>query len=456
MKCKTLFDKIWDNHIVKTIENGPEIIFIDREYIHEVTSPTAFETLRNRNIKVLMPNRITAVCDHNVPTHNRKRPVDDPLSEKQLSTLEKNCKDFNIDFYNLEHEYNGIVHVIGPELGLTRPGMTIVCGDSHTSTHGALGCIAFGIGTSEVENVTASQCLLQYKPLQMNIIVEGKLKDGVTSKDLALYILAKYGTDFGTKHFIEFSGPVISEMSIEARMTLCNMSIEMGARGGIIAPDIKTFEYVKNTPLSPKDKDFEDALSYWKTLYTDKDAKFDKTIKINASEIIPMITFGTNPGMGIPITEQIPDKTDDKKFVRALRYMNFKAGETLIGKKIDYVFIGSCTNGRIEDFRICAQILKGKKIAENVTVWIVPGSFSVLKQIKNEGLDKIFKDSGAEMRLPGCSACLGMNADKIPEGKYCVSTSNRNFEGRQGSGSRTLLASVYTATACAIAGKVVY
>lgn len=453
METSTLFDKIWNNHIVKTIDGGPDVLFIDRQYMHEVTSPAAFENIRRRGIKPLMPERITAICDHNIPTHNHLRPVQDPLSEAQISALERNTKDFNIPFFGLDHPYNGILHVVGPELGLTQPGMTIVCGDSHTSTHGALGCIAFGIGTSEVETVTAAQCLLQYKPKQMNIRIEGSLSKGVTSKDLALYILLQYGTDLGTGYFIEFSGSTISSMSVESRMTLCNMSIEMGARGALIAPDSKTIEYIRHTPYAPKDLD--KAIKYWQTLFSDPDAEFDKTIEINASNVSAMITYGTNPGMAMPIDGEIPDHTDDKKFVRALRYMDFHAGEKLIGKPIQNIFIGSCTNGRIEDFRLAAHIINNRKIADGVKVWIVPGSAQVLKQIKEEGLDKIFTTAGAELRLPGCSACLGMNADKVPSGNYCVSTSNRNFEGRQGAGARTILASPITAAASAVTGLIV-
>lgn len=452
MKGKTLFDKIWEAHVVKTIKDGPDVLFIDRQYMHEVTSPAAFEGLRQRGIKPLMPNRITAACDHNVPTINYKRPVDDPLSEAQIAALERNTQQFEIPFYGLGNPCNGILHVIGPELGLTQPGMTIVCGDSHTSTHGALGCIAFGIGTSEVETVTATQCLLQYKPQQMNIIVEGSLQKGVTSKDLALYLLYKYGTDFGTGYFIEFSGSTIKNLSVESRMTLCNMSIEMGARGALIAPDSRTIEYIKNTLNAPRD--WGNAVKYWQSLFSDPDAVFNKSIKVNADEVPVMITYGTNPGMAMPIDGIIPDLSDDKKFVRALRYMGFSSGEKLIGKPIQNVFIGSCTNGRIEDFRLAAEIMRGRKVAEGVTVWIVPGSNHVLEQIKAEGLDTIFTNAGAEVRLPGCSACLGMNADKIPSGNYCVSTSNRNFEGRQGAGARTILASPITAAWAAVKGKI--
>lgn len=453
METSTLFDKIWKAHVVKTIEGGPDVLFIDRQYMHEVTSPAAFEGIRRRGIKPLMPERITAICDHNIPTHNHLRPVQDTLSEAQISALERNTKDFNIPFFGLDHPYNGILHVVGPELGLTQPGMTIVCGDSHTSTHGALGCIAFGIGTSEVETVTATQCLLQYKPKQMNIRIEGSLSKGVTSKDLALYILSQYGTDLGTGYFIEFSGSTISSLSVESRMTLCNMSIEMGARGALIAPDSKTIEYIRHTPYAPKD--FNIAVKHWQTLYSDPNAVFDKIIEVNASDVPIMITYGTNPGMAMPLDGVIPDNSDDKKFVRALRYMGFAVGEKLIGKPIQNVFIGSCTNGRIEDFRLAAHIINNRKIADGVKVWIVPGSAQVLNQIKEEGLDKIFTTAGAELRLPGCSACLGMNADRVPSGNYCVSTSNRNFEGRQGAGSRTILASPITASAAAVTGLIV-
>lgn len=452
METSTLFDKIWKAHVVKTIEGGPDVLFIDRQYMHEVTSPAAFEGIRRRGIKPLMPERITAICDHNIPTHKHLRPVQDPLSEAQISALERNTKDFNIPFFGLDHPYNGILHVVGPELGLTQPGMTIVCGDSHTSTHGALGCIAFGIGTSEVETVTATQCLLQYKPKQMNIKIEGSLSKGVTSKDLALYILSQYGTDLGTGYFIEFSGSTISSLSVESRMTLCNMSIEMGARGALIAPDSKTIEYIRHTPYAPKN--FNKAITHWQTLFSDPDAIFDKIIEVNASNVSAMITYGTNPGMAMPLDGVIPDNSDDKKFVRALRYMGFAVGEKLIGKPIQNVFIGSCTNGRIEDFRLAAHIINNRKIANGVKVWIVPGSAQVLNQIKEEGLDKIFTTAGAELRLPGCSACLGMNADRVPSGNYCVSTSNRNFEGRQGAGARTILASPITAAWAAVKGVI--
>ncbi len=451
----TLFDKIWNNHVVKTIEGGPDVLFIDRQYMHEVTSPAAFEGIRRRGVKPLMPERITAICDHNIPTHNHLRPVQDPLSEAQISALERNTEDFNIPFFGLDHPYNGILHVVGPELGLTQPGMTIVCGDSHTSTHGALGCIAFGIGTSEVETVTAAQCLLQYKPKQMNIRIEGSLSKGVTSKDLALYILSQYGTDLGTGYFIEFSGSTISGLSVESRMTLCNMGIEMGARGALIAPDQTTIDYIKNRRYAPQGEDFVKAEKQWRQLFTDPGAHFDKTVEIDATKVPVMITYGTNPGMAMPIDGVIPDRTDDKKFVRALRYMDFIAGEKLIGKPIQNVFIGSCTNGRIEDFRLAAHIINNRKIADGVKAWIVPGSNQVLNQIKEEGLDKIFTTAGAELRLPGCSACLGMNADRVPSGNYCVSTSNRNFEGRQGEGARTILASPLTAAAAAVTGLIV-
>ena len=454
MKGKTLFDKIWEKHIVKQIPDGPCVLFIDREYMHEVTSPQAFEALRKRGIGVLMPHRITATCDHNVPTKDRVRPLPDALSEAQISTLEKNTKDFGLTYFGLDHQYNGIVHVIGPELGLTQPGMTIVCGDSHTSTHGALGCIAFGIGTGEVENVTASQCLLQYKPMQMRITVNNNLQKGVTSKDLALYILSKKGTDCGTKRFIEFAGSAIKNLSVEARMTLCNMSIEMGARGGIVAPDQLTFDYVKGRKYAPQGADFDKAVESWKQLATDANAIFDDELTFDAAVMPPMITYGTNPGMGIEIDGVVPSNSNIKGLDEALKYMGLQKGEKLLGKPIDYVFIGSCTNGRIEDLRMAAQILKGRKIAKNVEVLIVPGSNEVMRQAEKEGLNQIFKEAGAELRLAGCSACLAMNADKIPAGKYCVSTSNRNFEGRQGTGARTMLASPYTAAAAAVTGVI--
>ena len=451
---KTLFDKVWDNHVVKSIPNGPQILYIDKHLIHEVTSPQAFNELKERKIPLFRPNQIVATADHNTPTKNQHLPVKDDLSRNQLEQLSKNCLENNITLYNLGHKYNGIVHVMAPELGITQPGMTMVCGDSHTSTHGAFGTIAFGIGTSQVAQVFASQCLLLKKPKSLRVTVNGKLKNGVLPKDVILYVISKLGTNSGTGYFCEYAGSVFENMSMEGRMTVCNMSIEMGARGGIIAPDKTTFEYIKNRKFSPKGNEYEKKLKYWKTLKSDDGAIFDKEFHFDANDIEPMITYGTNPGMGIKISENIPLESNHS-FKKSLNYMNFKAGESLINKPVNYVFIGSCTNSRIEDFRIAAEYVEGKQKAKNVTAWLVPGSRQVEMQIKKEGLNKIFESAGFELRQPGCSACLAMNDDKIPAGEYCVSTSNRNFEGRQGPGSRTILASPLVAAATAIEGKIV-
>ncbi len=456
---KTLFDKIWEAHVIQNVEDGPTQLYIDRHYCHEVTSPQAFNGLRERNIKVFRPEKTTATPDHNIPTWDQDKPIADPVSKNQVDTLTKNCEEFGITLYALGHEKNGVVHVVGPENGLTQPGMTIVCGDSHTSTHGAFGSIAFGIGTSEVEMVLASQCILQPKPKRMLIQIDGELEKGVTSKDLILYVISKLTTSGATGHFIEFAGSAITDLSMEARMTVCNMSIEMGARGGLIAPDEKTFEYVKGREFAPKGDEWEKALAYWKTLKTDDDAVFDKEYHFDAKDIEPMITYGTNPGMGVGITGNIPtlDSINEAgriSFQKSMNYMEFEAGDAMLGKKVDYVFIGSCTNGRIEDFRAFADAIKGKQKAEDVVVWIVPGSKQVEKQAIEEGLDKIFEAAGMVMRQPGCSACLAMNEDKVPAGKYSVATSNRNFEGRQGPGARTMLASPLTAAAAAITGVI--
>jgi len=451
---KTLFDKVWDAHVVDVIENGPQILYIDKHLIHEVTSPQAFNELKQRGIPVARPDKIVATADHNTPTINQHLPIKDELSRKQLAQLSKNCKANNIPLYDLGHKNNGIVHVIAPELGFTQPGMTIVCGDSHTSTHGAFGTIAFGIGTSQVAQVFASQCLLLQKPKSLRVNVNGKLKNGVLPKDVILYIIAKLGTNSGTGYFCEYAGNVFEEMSMEGRMTVCNMSIEMGARGGMISPDQTTFDYVEGKEFAPKGDEFDKKVAYWKTLPTDSNAVFDQEYFIDASDIEPMITYGTNPGMGIKITENIPD-LNDSSFEKSLEYMNFKKGESLINKPINYVFIGSCTNSRIEDFRIAAEYVKGKQKATNVNAWLVPGSQKVAKQITEEGLHTVFEEAGFVLRQPGCSACLAMNDDKIPEGEYCVSTSNRNFEGRQGQGSRTILASPLVAAATAVEGKII-
>ena len=454
----TLFDKVWDSHVVRKIEDGPDVFYIDRHLIHEVTSPVAFLGLKNRNIGVLHPEKTFAVADHNTPTINQHLPVSDPLSAKQLKTLEDNAKKYGIIHWGLGHKNNGIVHVVGPENGITLPGATIVCGDSHTSTHGAFGAIAFGIGTSEVEMVLSTQCIMQPKPKKMRISIVGKLSKAVTPKDAALYIISKLTTSGATGYFVEYAGEVFKDMSMEGRMTVCNLSIEMGARGGIIAPDEKTFEYIKGRRFTPKGKDWDTAMDYWNTLKTDEDAVFDKEFTFEASDIEPMITYGTNPGMGMGISNNIPNAENVEggveSYKKSLKYMDFHEGDSMIGKKIDFVFVGSCTNGRIEDFRAFASIVKGKKKADDVTVWLVPGSHVVETQIKDEGILDIINEAGFVLRQPGCSACLAMNDDKIPAGKYSVSTSNRNFEGRQGPGSRTLLASPLVAAAAAITGFV--
>ena len=455
---KTLFDKVWDSHVVKSIKDGPDVLFIDRHMVHEVTSPVAFLGLKKRKINVLFPDRTFATADHNTPTINQHLPVADPLSAKQLKALETNAKENGISYWGLGHKKNGIVHVIGPEYGITQPGATIVCGDSHTSTHGAFGAIAFGIGTSEVEMVLATQCIIQPKPKKMRITIDGKLNNGVTPKDVALFIISKLTTSGATGYFVEYSGQVFESLSMEGRMTVCNLSIEMGARGGMIAPDKKTFDYIKNREFTPKKLEFDKAMKYWRTLKSDEKAKFDREYIFHASEIEPMITFGTNPGMGLPISKSIPNASsvigDPSTYKKSLEYMGYNEGEKMIGKKIDFVFLGSCTNGRIEDFRAFTNIVKGRKKANNVTAWLVPGSHKVLQSIKNEGLLNVLNESGFELREPGCSACLAMNDDKIPPGKYAVSTSNRNFEGRQGPGSRTLLGSPIVAAAAAVTGEV--
>ena len=459
MKAKTLFDKIWDDHVVYSIEDGPDVLYIDQHYIHEVTSPQAFNGLEERGIPVFRPSRTLATADHNIPTKNQHLPIRDELSRIQVEKLTENCRKHNITLFGLNHQNNGIVHVIGPELGYTRPGMTIVCGDSHTSTHGAFGTIAFGIGTSEVEMVLATQCLLQTKPKTMRIIVNGDLNKGVTSKDIIMYIISKLSSGGATGYFVEYCGTTIDKLSMEARMTICNMSIEMGARGGLIAPDEITFNYLKGRPEVIKQPDWESTIKHWKNLKSDVGVKFGCEITISASEIKPMITFGTNPGMAIPVDGDIPqaggeDDKGDVSFNKSLDYMGFKPGEKISGHQVDYVFLGSCTNGRIEDFREFAGIVKGKKKAPGITALLVPGSKKVEEQVKKEGLLKILNNAGFELRQPGCSSCLAMNEDKIPSGKYAVSTSNRNFEGRQGPGARTLLASPLTAAAAAITGKI--
>jgi len=451
----TLFEKIWSAHVVKSIDATRDVIYIDKHLIHEVTSPQAFDGLRKRGIGIFRKERIIATADHNVPTLNQHLPIQEPLSRLQVEKLQENCRYFDIDLFGLGHPHQGIVHVIGPELGITLPGMTIVCGDSHTSTHGAFGNIAFGIGTSQVEQVMATQCLILEKPKTMRINVEGKLTKGVGAKDVILYIISKLSAAGGTGYFVEYAGSAIRSLSMEARMTICNMSIEMGARGGMIAPDETTFHYIKGRKFAPAGQKWEEVLEYWKTLKTDKNAIFDAEFTFDAADIIPMVTYGTNPGMGMGITENIPSEVTSESTQKSLSYMGLSAGENLIGKTIQNVFIGSCTNSRIEDLRQVADFVKGKQKAPHVKVYIVPGSKQVELQAKDEKLDKIFEEAGFELREPGCSACLGMNEDKIPSGEYCVSTSNRNFEGRQGQGARTILAGPLMAAAAAIEGKIV-
>lgn len=455
----TLFDKIWDAHVVTTVEDGPTQLYIDRLYCHEVTSPQAFAGLRERGIGVLRPEKVFCMPDHNTPTHDQDKEIEDPISKMQVDTLTKNAKDFGLTHYGMMHPKNGIIHVVGPERGLTLPGMTIVCGDSHTSTHGAMGAIAFGIGTSEVEMVLASQCILQSRPKTMRITVDGELGKGVTAKDVALYMMSKMTTSGATGYFVEYAGSAIRNLTMEGRLTLCNLSIEMGARGGMVAPDEVTFEYIKGRESAPQGEAWNKALAYWKTLKSDDDAVFDKEVRFEAADIEPMITYGTNPGMGMGITQHIPtmegmSEAAQVSFKKSMDYMGFQPGESLLGKKIDYVFLGACTNGRIEDFRAFASIVKGRKKAENVIAWLVPGSWMVDAQIRKEGIDKILTEAGFAIRQPGCSACLAMNDDKIPAGKYSVSTSNRNFEGRQGPGARTLLASPLVAAAAAVTGVI--
>ena len=455
----TLFDKIWDRHVVQIVEDGPTQLYIDRLYCHEVTSPQAFDGMRARGLKCFRPDHIYCMPDHNTPTHDQDKPIEDPVSRKQVDTLARNAREFGLTHYGMMSKDNGIIHVVGPEKGLSLPGMTIVCGDSHTSTHGAMGAVAFGIGTSEVEMVLASQCILQQKPKSMRITINGQLAKGVTAKDVALYLMAQLTTSGATGYFVEYAGEVVRNLSMEGRLTLCNLSIEMGARGGFIAPDETTFAYLKGRDNAPKGEDWDKAVAYWKTLKSGEDAVFDKELAFNAEDIEPRITYGTNPGMGIGITETIPsldtiDEAGKASFMKSLEYMGFQPGQSLLGTKVDYVFLGACTNGRIEDFRAFASIVKGRQKATDVVAWLVPGSWAVDRQIRQEGLDKILQAVGFEIRQPGCSACLAMNDDKIPAGKLSVSTSNRNFEGRQGPGARTILASPLVAAAAAVTGVI--
>ncbi|MBO4500193.1 MAG: 3-isopropylmalate dehydratase large subunit [Bacteroidaceae bacterium] len=455
----TLFDKIWDRHVVQKVTDGPEQLYIDRMYCHEVTSPQAFEGLRQRGLRCFRPEKIVCMPDHNIPTVGQDKPIEDAVSRCQVETLKRNAEEFGLTHYDMFSKDNGIIHVVGPETGLSLPGMTIVCGDSHTSTHGALGAVAFGIGTSEVEMVMASQCILQQKPKSMRITIDGCLGEGVSAKDVALFLMARLTTGGATGYFVEYAGQVVRDMSMESRLTLCNLSIEMGARGGLIAPDEKTFSYLKDRKHSPKGKEWTDAVEYWRTLKSDCDAVFDKEVRFDGSEIDPFVTYGTNPGMGISIGETIPlledvDRNEHDSFTKALDYMGLVPGRKMLGLKIDYVFLGACTNGRIEDFRAFASIVEGRKKSDGVTAWLVPGSWAVDRQIRDEGLDIILAKAGFEIRQPGCSACLAMNGDKVPAGKYAVSTSNRNFEGRQGPGARTILASPMTAAAAAVTGVI--
>ena len=455
----TLFDKIWDKHVVQIVKEGPTQLYIDRLYCHEVTSPQAFAGLRERGLKCFRPQQIYCMPDHNTPTHDQDKPIADPVSKAQVDALEKNARDFGLSYYGMMNPKNGIIHVVGPERGLTLPGMTVVCGDSHTSTHGAMGAVAFGIGTSEVEMVLASQCILQAKPKSMRITIDGKLKQGVVAKDMALYLMSKMTTSGATGYFVEYAGEAVRHLSMDGRLTLCNLSIEMGARGGMVAPDETTFAYIKGREFAPKGEAWEKALTYWKTLKSDVDAVFDKEILFHAEDIEPMVTFGTNPGMGMGVTDTIPLESSVPEagrysYLKALDYMGFLPGEKMLGKNIDYVFLGSCTNGRIEDFRAFASLVKGKRKADSVTAWIVPGSWEVDKQIREEGIDKILEAAGFAIRQPGCSACLAMNDDKVPAAKYAVSTSNRNFQGRQGPDARTILASPLVAAAAAVTGVI--
>ena len=451
--AKTLFDKIWDSHVVQIVDDGPTQLYVDRLYCHEVTSPQAFDSLRRRGLKCFRPERIYCMPDHNTPTHDQDKPIEDPVSRKQVDTLARNAADFGLVHYGMMSPKNGIIHVVGPEQGLSLPGMTIVCGDSHTSTHGAVGAVAFGIGTSEVEMVLASQCILQTKPKSMRITVDGQLGRGVTAKDVALFLMSQLTTSGATGYFVEYAGEAIRSLSMEGRLTLCNLSIEMGARGGFIAPDETTFAYLKGRPHTPQGAEWDRAVEYWKTLKSEPDATFDKEVRFDASLIEPMVTYGTNPGMGMGITQRIPQpqNASDEK---ALAYMRFEAGTSLLGYPVDYVFLGACTNGRVEDFRAFASIVRGRHKADGVTAWLVPGSWQVMEQIRREGLDKLLEEAGFAIRQPGCSACLAMNDDKIPAGKLAVSTSNRNFEGRQGPGARTVLASPLVAAAAAVTGVI--
>lgn len=455
---KSLFDKIWDAHVVQNIEEGPTQLYIDRLYAHEVTSPQAFDTLRDKNIKVLRPEKIFAMPDHNTPS-DQQSIINDPVGRKQVDTLARNCAEFSINHFAMGSKDNGIIHVVGPEKALSLPGMTIVCGDSHTSTHGAVGAIAMGIGTSEVAQVLASQCILQSKPKTMRINIEGELQEGVTAKDVALYIMAQLTTSGATGYAVEYAGSTVRNMSMEGRLTLSNLSIEMGSRAGIIAPDDITFDYLKGREYAPKGAEWDKAVAFWRTLRSDDDAVFDKEVTYNTADIKPRVTYGTNPGAGIAIDESIPmldeiPASEQAQFLGMLDYMQFAPGQKLEGMPVDYCFLGACTNGRIEDFRAFASVVNGRKKADNVVAWLVPGSWLVRQQIFDEGIDKVLLDAGFELRLPSCSSCLAMNPDKVPAGKLAISTSNRNFVGRQGPGARTVLASPLVVAASALTGVI--
>jgi 3-isopropylmalate/(R)-2-methylmalate dehydratase large subunit len=459
-KARTIIEKVWDAHVVTEQPGAPTLLFIDLHLVHEVTSPQAFDGLRRRGLKVRRPDLTMATADHNVPTYERSLPILDQVSAKQVEQLERNCAEFGIPCHSLKSDRQGIVHIIGPELGLTQPGMMVVCGDSHTATHGAFGALAFGIGTSEVENVLATQCLLQRKPKTYQVLVNGSLKTGVTAKDIILALIAKIGVAGGTGSVFEYCGSTIRALSMEERMTVCNMSIEAGARAGLVAPDDVTYQYVSGRPFAPKRAEWDAALARWKQLSTEDGAAYDKSVTIDADQLEPMVTFGTNPGMGIPVTAQIPDPArvadpvERESLVKALKYMNLQPGKRLAGQPVQVVFIGSCTNGRISDLRAAAAVLKGRKVHAGVRTMVVPGSQQVKRQAEAEGLDQIFRAAGAEWREAGCSMCIAMNGDQLQPGEYSVSTSNRNFEGRQGPGGRTFLASPLTAAATAVTGVV--
>lgn len=459
-QAKTLFEKIWDSHVVVNEPGSPSVLYIDLHLVHEVTSPQAFTGLRQKRLKVRRPDRTVATMDHSTPTKSLSLDLSDMMAANQLRQMEANCAEFGIPLYGLDNPERGIVHVMGPELGLTQPGMTIVCGDSHTSTHGAFGSLAFGIGTSEVEHVLATQCLLQTRPRTCNVHYTGQLPTGVTSKDMILALIAQIGIGGGNGHVFEYTGEAVRGLSMEARMTLCNMSIEGGGRAGMVAPDDTTFEFVAGRQFAPQGEAWDKAVAHWRTLPTDEGATYDREITIDAAALEPMITYGTNPGMGLPISQTIPDPAQETDTTRraslekALHYMDLRPGQPLLGQKVDVVFLGSCTNSRLSDLRQAAELMRGRKVAANVRMLVVPGSEQVRRQAEAEGLDRIFREAGAEWRFAGCSMCIAMNGDQLEPGQYAVSTSNRNFEGRQGKGGRTFLASPLTAVASAVNGAI--